>query len=323
MDSNNNTSKSKKQEYNFRPDAVFKYLFTNLSNKTRIKLLNSIFKIDLKDDTEIEIINTENVLSNIIDKKLEDMRSDIILDADYKRKIHLEFQSTKDNSMGLRVFLYGLELAKSEQNKDENIIRFPLSHVLYTVLYGKPMYGEDSIILDIPNCTIENKYYEDCRIKISIKYTNLLSFSLEDFSNKNLEVLSFVYLYRYIKNTDKCKKDEDIKRILNEIDIISKILNTVPKIDREKLIIPVTNIIQDVSDIATKNVKSKEMISMLKEKVKSYAETIRDEAIEKGLEKGLEKGRIEIARNMLKDNEAIEKIIKYTGLSKEEILSLK
>lgn len=137
MDSTNNMSKLKKQEYNFRLDAVFKYLFTNLSNKTRIKLFNSIFEIDLKDDTEIEIINTENVLSNIIDKKLEDMRSDIVLDVDYKRKIHLEFQSTKDSNMGLRVFLYGLELAKSEQNKkDENIIRFPLSHIIiYCIIW--------------------------------------------------------------------------------------------------------------------------------------------------------------------------------------------
>lgn len=182
MNSNikNNNSKMKKQKYNFRPDTVFKYLFTNLSNPTRIHLINTIFNINLEKDTEISILNTENIIHHIMGNKLEDMRSDIMLDMNYKRKIHIEFQSTDDNTMGLRVFLYGLELAKYESEKGKNVLKFPISHVIYTILYGKDMYGVDSIVLDIPNCTIEKKYYEDCQIQIDMKYTNLLSFSLKD-----------------------------------------------------------------------------------------------------------------------------------------------
>lgn len=130
---------------------------------------------------------------------MQDTRSHIILNANYKRKIHIELQSTKNNNMGFRIFLYGLVLAKSEkgkvESKEEVVLKFPLSHVLYTVLYGK-----DSTILNIPNCTIENKFYKDCKIKIDVKYTNLLAFSFDDFKNKNLEAInSFAQIIKSYK----------------------------------------------------------------------------------------------------------------------------
>lgn len=50
------------------------------------------------------------------------------------------------------------------------------------------------------------------------------------------------------------------------------------------------------------------------------------QGIEKGVEKGIEKGmqhiQIEIARRMLSENEPVEKIMQYTGLSAEQIESL-
>ncbi|MEA3495543.1 MAG: hypothetical protein U9R42_05845, partial [Bacteroidota bacterium] len=41
------------------------------------------------------------------------------------------------------------------------------------------------------------------------------------------------------------------------------------------------------------------------------------------LEKGKDERSIEIAKEMLKDNEAVEKIMKYTGLTEKEINELK
>ncbi|WP_242835755.1 hypothetical protein [Clostridium sp. DL-VIII] len=41
------------------------------------------------------------------------------------------------------------------------------------------------------------------------------------------------------------------------------------------------------------------------------------------IEEGKEEKALEIAKEMLKDNEPIEKIIKYSKLSKEEILKIK
>lgn len=55
-----------------------------------------------------------------------------------------------------------------------------------------------------------------------------------------------------------------------------------------------------------------------------------DEGMEKGIEKGIEKGveigksqqAAEIARKMLEDNEPLEKIVRYSGLTKEQIKAL-
>ena len=43
---------------------------------------------------------------------------------------------------------------------------------------------------------------------------------------------------------------------------------------------------------------------------------------EAGFDKGVKASKIEFAKKMKEDNESIEKIIKYTGLTKEEIEKL-
>ena len=47
------------------------------------------------------------------------------------------------------------------------------------------------------------------------------------------------------------------------------------------------------------------------------------EAREEGREEGIEQEKMQVAKEMLKDNEPIEKIMKYTKLSKVQILNLK
>ena len=44
-----------------------------------------------------------------------------------------------------------------------------------------------------------------------------------------------------------------------------------------------------------------------------------EKGMEKGMEKGIAEGRLAIARNMIEDRETVDKIMKYTGLSLEEI----
>ena len=47
-----------------------------------------------------------------------------------------------------------------------------------------------------------------------------------------------------------------------------------------------------------------------------------DEGVEVGIEQGIEKRNVEIAKTMLKDGSDMSLIMKYTGLSKEEIEAL-
>jgi hypothetical protein len=56
--------------------------------------------------------------------------------------------------------------------------------------------------------------------------------------------------------------------------------------------------------------------------IKNSLDTAREEGLEMGIEIGIEKGIEKVAVEMLKDNEPIEKIIKFTGLSPQEIEKL-
>ena len=58
------------------------------------------------------------------------------------------------------------------------------------------------------------------------------------------------------------------------------------------------------------------------EMVYSMANRLRDEGIEQGIEQGTEQARTAIAIAMLNDNQPIDTIVKYTGLSKEMIEQL-
>ena len=304
-------------KYNFKPDYVFKYLFTNLSTATRIKLINSIFGIHLGEDSELIVLNTENIFISEIDKKIERSYSDTLIKTNYKRKIHIEFQSTNDKNMAVRIFLYGLEAAKQES--DENVLKFPLPHIIYTIPYGKSMYGKESVILDVPNYIEDKNSYEDYRIQINIKYTNLLEFSLNDFSDKNLETLSFVYLYRYIKKQNECRTEKDAETILNNIDIISKILNTLPLEDKQKLAMPMADLIKDIAKIAERNNVKKEVIYMLETRARTYSESMWDD----GFDKGFDKGTKEIIKKFIKANYSVEDIAKVCDIDKEYVMEIK
>ena len=49
----------------------------------------------------------------------------------------------------------------------------------------------------------------------------------------------------------------------------------------------------------------------------------KNQGIEEGIKEGIEDGKLEVVRNMLKDGVSIKDIVKYTGLSEEDILNAK
>ena len=56
--------------------------------------------------------------------------------------------------------------------------------------------------------------------------------------------------------------------------------------------------------------------------IKNVVDTSKEEGILEGIEQGIEQRNIEIARQMKLDEEPVEKIVKYTGLSKAVIENL-
>ncbi len=269
-------------DVNFRPDSAFKFLFTHLSDKARIRILNSLFKIDIPFDTEIIISNTENTFS---DERLLSVRADMIFDVGMKRKLHLEFQSYPDENIGIRMFLYGYLSAKEENNK---VLCFPMPHILYTVL-NKEKEGKEYILLDIPNCSVKNEYFEELKVRLEIGFTNLLSFSENDYKEKDLEALSFIYLYKYLKNKKKYFTEAGIYEIVENInEKVDEIFESIESTDRSIIKIPFLNLIKDIVNTAKNQIKNEEAVNMLAEIEKTYGEKIWEDGIEKGIEKGIE-----------------------------------
>ena len=119
--------------------------------------------------------------------------------------------------------------------------------------------------------------------------------------------------------------DEAQKIILNTKGIMN---------DLSEELLEFLNYVEDSTDDIVKNFKGN-LVKSIHKRVQEVKNDVsmeveymtlleRDrEKIEEGIEKGEKKKALEIAVEMLKDNEPIEKIIKYSKLSREEIEKIK
>ena len=62
---------------------------------------------------------------------------------------------------------------------------------------------------------------------------------------------------------------------------------------------------------------------VIKKSLKDAEKQGEKQGIEKGMKRGIERGIIKVAEQMLAAGEDIEKIMRYTGLSREEIEEIK
>jgi predicted transposase/invertase (TIGR01784 family) len=56
--------------------------------------------------------------------------------------------------------------------------------------------------------------------------------------------------------------------------------------------------------------------------METLGQRLRDEGEKKGLKEGVKKAKLEIAKRMLEDGFSIESIVKYTGLTEDEVKAL-
>ncbi len=129
--------------------------------------------------------------------------------------------------------------------------------------------------------------------------------------------LNYIYL-----EMPKFEKTE--KELESHFDKWMYVLKNLPKLDRvpyklkEKIFLKLF----ETAEIAKLN---SDEYKQYEASVNAYRDifNIQNTAFEKGEIEGLKKGKIEIAKEMIKDNEPVEKIMKYTGLTENEINELK
>ena len=220
--------------------------------------------------------------------------------------------------MALRIWEYIGEIVRKERTRQE--IHYNRSKVypivVPIVIYTG--YQKWNARTNFAEKQYQSIFYE--KYKISLEY-NLIS--VQDYTFD--ELLEKRSLLGNIMIIEKCKKKEEISTQVNKM--IEMIEETK---DREILSEIVSNIIEPIIGAE----KAKEMLEKINEKeevsMSPFTKMLLDLEI-KGERRGRKKGKLEgkletikeTVKNMLQLGETEEKIVKYMGISKEELENIK
>ena len=247
----------------------------------------------------------EKIISDkIIKVKLRDNESKILF-------IHVEVQSysSNENIFAERMFRYFYRIWDKfrYKYKDSSDI---VSSAIYTYkgaagkdkryVYKLPDLDEDILIYNFRTMDIEtldlNNINDENPLKLVFKIAKKL---LTTSANDSEIFLAKLELFNELVNYDKVKTMDQRKALTYFLEYLF--------------------LIQD-DDLSEKFKEIKESAGGI---LKMSIDEIREKYLEeKGIEKGKMEERLDLAKEMLKGNEPIEKIMKYTKLSEEEILKI-
>jgi len=295
-------------------DSAYKYLFKN--KHIFLQLLKSFVHEDFIHEIELEHLELYD--KSFISDELIDRECDLIYKISYPKKqyfiyILLEFQSTVDKTIPVRMLTYIMLLYESIYKESQ---AGRLANIFPILLYnGKEDWNIPLNVNELIDKNIPSKYIPSFEYYLIVE-KDIPDEVLDKLSNL---VAAVVYL----------EKQNDVKKLDIAIEKVLEYIKNENVFDLKNFTIWFTNMFRAEMDPALveriKDVtETKSMLTLL-------AEQIRNEGKTEGIEQGIEKGKLEgekekaimVAKNMLKDGEPIEKIVKYTGLSMEEMEKLK
>ena len=271
-------------------DYVFKRLFGYKGNEEITKgLINEIL------EEKVEELDLKE--SPILEKDLHDDKVgilDIRARLDNKRICNIEMQVIKYNNIEERILYYWSKLYAGEIKEGEDYKKLNKTIIILIA----------DFILDrtkgIPKVHTEWKIRETEYSKIVL--TNIFEVHIielpkvKKINKKGEEKDKLTVWLRFIKSPESIGKEEmenkEIKKAKVEYDKINQD-------ERER----------ELAELRLKYIRDQN--------------AIRDYGYDRGKEEGIKSEKINIAKAMLKDNIPLKQIIKFTGLSKEEIESLK
>ena len=270
-------------------DYGFKRLFGEEPNKPLlIDFLNELLKDEQGKITELTYLKNEKLGSSKLDRRAV---FDLYCTSETGEKFIVELQKTKQKFFKDRT-LYYATFPLREQAKVGSEWNFELKKV-YMISILDFIFDESKANKD--------KYRYD--IKLMDVQTNLVFY----------EKLMFVYL-------EMPKFNKEVEDLKTRFEKWLYVLKNLHKLDR------VPDRLRE--SIFMQLFETAEIAKFTKEEYHHYEDSLkyyRD--LKNSLDTSKEEGKIErtkeIAKNMLLDNEPIEKIIKYTGLSAKEIEKIK
>ncbi|MBI4647913.1 MAG: Rpn family recombination-promoting nuclease/putative transposase [Bacteroidia bacterium] len=269
-------------------DIVFKKLFGSDGNKKLLKsLVNSILP-ENEQITELELKNPYNP-ADYVSGKLSYL--DIKATDNSGRWYDVEIQIAPQDFFGMRVMYYWAKLFSAQLQSDQTYIELRKTIVISILNF---VYFEDEK---------DNKRYHR-----NLGICDLLN--KENYPQFDGLSLHFIELKKF---------DKDLQNITTTLDRWITFLNKAHEYSNDTL--PKELAQDDDIKTAIKEVETMYFNEKEREYYESQEKLLRDHL---GYQKTIERKREkEIAKQMLEDYEPLDKIIKYTGLPKEDIEKLK
>ncbi|WP_374044473.1 Rpn family recombination-promoting nuclease/putative transposase [uncultured Clostridium sp.] len=243
----------------------------------------------------------EKIISDkIIKVKMKDNESKILF-------IHVEVQSysSNENVFSERMFRYFYRIWDKFRYKYNDI-----SDIVGSAIYTyKGAAGKDKrFVYNLPDLHDEIIIYNFRTIDVE-------TLELDSINNENPLKLVFKIAKKLLSTV---ANDNEI--FLAKVELFNELVNynKVKTIDQRKALVYFLEYLFLIQDDSLSE-RFKEIKDSTGGIMKMSIDEIREKYLE---EKGSEEKAIDVAREMLKDKEPIEKIMKYTKLSKEEILKI-
>lgn len=199
-------------EEHFKPDSAIKKYLTEISTPKLIGIINGLCGTDYPLDSKVDFLKTEH-FSVLGDLDKNSVRGDLVAEisnenhSETTNKIIIELQSTKDNTMGFRMFIYALNVADKNA---QNTYVFPKCITIYTTL-DLPKSGTDEVNMQVEHFRVgESRYSAENGdlLTVEFPYVNLLNMEINEFDNSLIEPLKPILLYKYKKNPKLMKSDK-------------------------------------------------------------------------------------------------------------------
>ena len=240
----------------------------------------------LENILEIEIEKVEMIQEQkTIDLLLESkgIRLDIYVKDENNTIYNVEMQRGKHKNLPKRIRYYQGSIDLDLISKGDDYRKLAKSYIIFICTFDLFEKGRHKY-------TFKNVCLEDNSIILNDEAQKIILNTKGIMNDLNEELLEFL---NYVEDST----DDKVNNVKG---------NLVKSIHKR---------VQEVKNDVSMEVEYMTLLERDREKI--------EEGIEKGIEKGEKKKALEIAVEMLKDNEPIEKIIKYSKLSREEILKIK
>ncbi|WP_405740089.1 hypothetical protein [Anaerovibrio slackiae] len=299
-----------------------------------VAFINELFSENYSDNVRIEFlqdIHQQNQPDGGIEKRITDTYFRIVDEDGNVKKYHVECQSTADNSMLVRIFEYGAQIALDDAVKEGNriVLEFPHAAVLFLRSTGNTP-DEMEIVIKTPGGSVEYK----------IPVAKMQSYTIDMMFKKKLLILLPFYLFvvekslkDYEENSGKRQELMDsLRMIVAGLDNLL-LLGDIDALARKSLV----ELSAKVNHHLARNYAKvqKEAKNIMGGKVLDYeAKTIymngkndgialgMAQGVAQGMAQGVAQGRASLVLDMIKDGLEIGTIARIARMSVEQVTEI-